>query len=500
MKLISLIIFAALGAGAGEINFVNNEHFPKYKIVENLQTNKNDFEAIQKLKNLFDVDKQNEIYVLDKLSKIYADHKLTDRYIQFLNSKITESPFAVNLNQQLAKEYLATQKPAQACEKAKFMLPHVAQKTNLYTVLTDCSIATNKLDEAISYLDKLIIEKPDATLNMKRAELYLKVNNLTMAKADLDYYSLKAKRNEPFYLLQSELHTKLQQPEKLPDLYKQCLDTVGVSPQCFLGYLTATKTLNAAFKVEHFNKYMTEYQNHTPVLIEIGRHYQQIKNYPQAEHLFTLAHGKNPDNIEPVTMLFSLYYEMNQSQKAFEILSRFMKNSHNPTDIQTAQNLKNTLYQKGQSEMNANQLKPTNQAVVTQPDTTQQLYVTKKYSEILSRIKKNKVKSDADYYLAGNIYYLQNNYNRAIANWQEVKTSSPLYHKAVFNTVVLMRTENRISAADNLFNAAEFPLQMQEKTIRFTELRGQFPKRLPAGEQKAVDDLFKALLYLDWEP
>lgn len=497
MKLFLTTLLIALQVHAGDIVFIKNDHHKKYQAAENLLVHGNDLEAIQKFKHLLNIDKQNEIYLLDKLSKIHATNKLTNRFILFLNDKIAQSPFDANLNHQLVTEYLALQQPTEACEKAKFMLPHVANKENFYAVLADCSLAIDRPDDAVSYLNKLITDRSEIALNLKRAEVHLKLNNLPLAKSDLDFYFLKAKPNEKAYLLQAELLTKQQLSEKLPELFKRCLDVLGVSQPCFLGYLNATKTLNATFKVEHFNQHVTAYQDHSAIVIEIGRYHQQLKNFDLAENIYSLAHGKNPEKIEPVTMLFDLYRQQNQSQKAFDVLSSFIAKSGSPTDIQTAKNLQETLFQKNNSE---NATPALVQAEPLPSDSDRQLYLAKKYSEILPRLKKIKVKSDTEYFLLGNIYYFLNSYSNAKLSWSKVKTQSNLYPKAVFNTAAVMRVENMLTAANNLFNSTEFPAGMNMQTKKFAELLGHFPKRLPASEQKKVDELFKALLYLDWEP
>lgn len=502
MKLFLTTILIALNVHAGEIAFIKNDYNEKYQAAEKLLSNGNELESIQKFKHLLTIDKQNEIYVLDRLSKIYATSKLTPRYILFLNDKIAKSPFDANLNHQLITEYMALQQPSKACEKAKFMLPHVANKEKFYTALADCSLAIDRPDDAVLYLSKLVTDRPEVSLHLKRAEVYLKLNNLPLAKSDLDFYFLKAKPNEQAYLLQAELLTKQQLSEKLPELYKRCLDTLGVSQPCFIGYLNATPTLNATFKAEHFTQNMAVYQDHSAIVIEIGRYYQQLKNFEQAEKMYSLAHSKNPVQIEPVTMLFLLYRVQNQSQKAFDVLNSFIAKSDRPADILTAKALQETLFQNGENETTVVVHANPHSSLTVQPlpaDSDKQLYLTKKYSEILARLKKVQAKSDSEYFLLGNIYYFLNSYGNAKLNWGKVKTQSNLYPKATFNTTVVMQIENMRTAASKLFNATDFPADMHTQTKKFTELLGQFPKRLPAGEQKKVDELFAALLYLGWE-
>lgn len=503
MKQILLIILIALKVQANEITVIKNE-VHTYEIVEKLLAQGNDFEAIQKLKLLLDTDKKNQPYLLEKLSKIHVANDLTGRFISFLKSKIEKSPFDTALNYQLAKEYLHAQKPFEACDTAKFMLSHVSNKEDFYSILAECSLTTHGPAESISYLDKLSLEHSNDALSLKRAELHLKLNNLAQAKSDLDFYFLKAKPEEKAYLLQAELYTKQQLSEKLPELYKRCLETIGVSQNCFLGYLTATRNLNAIFKIEHFNKHRKFYQDYPAMLLEIGRHYQQVKNFEQAEAMYLLAHNSQRDKIEAISMLFDLYDQQNQSQKAFDLLERFIVNTKNVENLQTAQTLQNALFHKGDMNTAVNLAPPSNQRaplpkVAEQSNVIHQLYLEKKYSEILPHLKKIKPKSDSEYFLLGNVYFHLSSYGNAKLNWGKVTLGSSLYYKALFNTIVTMRIENMKTVSTNLFNSTEFPLEMYSQTRKFAELLAQFSKRLPANERKKIDELGKSLLYLEWE-
>ncbi|MES2801972.1 MAG: hypothetical protein V4654_05730 [Bdellovibrionota bacterium] len=502
MKLILLTILFTLNVNADEVVFIKNDHFNSYEVVENLLANNNDLAAIQNLKRLLDSDKQNEIYILHKLSQLYAANNLTERFIALLNAKIKNAPFNAQLNHQLAKEYLISKKPVYACEKAKFMLPHVTQKENFYSILSECSLATGRPDEAVSYLDKYISHQSDLALNLKRAELHLKLNNLPLAKSDLDLYFLKAKPTEKAYLLKAELFIKQQLSEKLPELYKRCLEAIEVSPNCFLGYLKVTKVVNTNFKLDHFNQHLSAYQEHSAVVIEIGRYYQQIKNFDQAEKMYLLSFNKNPDKLETVTALFELYSQQKQSQKAFDILSRFMATTQNASNIQTAKKLQNSLFQKKSDfEMAAATTpQPSTAPTAVLSTTDSQLYLAKKYAKILSRLKNVNKKSDGEYFLLGNIYYHLNSYGNAKFHWSKVNPASILYHKAIFNSAVVMRIESMTTAANNLFNSTVFPLGMYAQTQKLAALLGEYSKRLPADEKKKVDELLKDLLYLDWEP
>ncbi len=402
MKLIITILVTALNAQASDIIFIKNSHADNYKTVEHLLAQKNELEAIQKLKRLLNTDKQNEIYVLDKLSKLYKANNLTERFVTLLHDKIKKAPFDVNFNHQLAVEYLAQQKPAEACDKAKFMLPHLANKVKFYNVLADCSFALNQPDEAITYLNILISNQSEPSFYLKRAALHLKLNNLPLAKADLDVYFAKAKPTEQAYLLQAELNTKQNLSDKQPELYKRCLTTLEVSPKCFLGYLNATKNIDANFKLEHFNRYLAAYQDYPAILTEIGHHYQLMKNYEQAEKMFLAASNKKPGNIEITSALFEFYNQLNESQKAFDVLSQFMNTAKNDDDIKTALNLQNSLFQKNTAAMTAS-VSPKSKSILPEPN--KHLYASKKYNEILAHLKKIKTKSDAEYFLLGNIYY-----------------------------------------------------------------------------------------------
>ncbi|WP_409479579.1 tetratricopeptide repeat protein [Pseudobdellovibrio sp. HCB154] len=502
MKLILLPILFALNVHADEIVFIKNEYFNDYNAVSHLQAQENDLAAIQKLKHLLAKDTQNESYILNQLSKLYQTSSLTHRFISFLNSQITKAPFNTHLHYQLTKEYLATQKPAEACEKAKFILPHVNNKENFYPLLSDCSLALNRPDEALAYLDKSINQQADPALYLKRAELHLKLNNLSLAKSDLDIYFLKAKPHEQAYLLQAELYTKQQLLEKTPETYKRCLEAVGVSESCFLGYLNVSKDFNTTFKLEHFNKHLATYEQSPFILIEIGRHYQQIKNFEQAEKMYQLAAAKNPEKIEPVNRLFDLYNQQKFSQKAFDVLGQFMANAHNPTDIQTAQNLQNSLYQKKNLETStyAEKQPGSSQAPSAIPDKYRQMYLTKKYTEILLQYRKVQKKSDAEYFLLGNINYHLGSYSNAKLYWSKIKPASPLYYKAIFNTTVVMSLGGMTTAANKLFTSTEFPLEMYSQAQKLTALLSEAAQRLPANEKKKVTELLTSLLYLEWEP
>lgn len=496
MKLILLPILFALTVHADEIVLIKNDYFNDYNTVTRLQAQENDFAAIQKLKHLLAVDSQNESYILNQLSKLYQTKDSTHRFISFLQSKITTAPFSAQLHYQLTKEYLATQKPAEACEKAKFILAHVNNKEIFYPLLSDCSLALNRPDEALVFLDKSINQQSDPANYLKRAELYLKLNNLSLAKSDLDTYFLKAKPQDRAYLLKAELYTKQQLFEKLPEVYKHCLDAIGVSESCFLGYLNASKDLNTTFKLEHFNKHLATYEHNIFILIEIGQHYQQSKNFELAEKMYQLAAAKYPEKIEPVSRLFELYNQQNFSQKAFDVLSQYMKNTNSEADIQTAQNLQNSLFHKKILETTAY----ASPAPLAIPDKYRQMYLSKKYAEILQHYRKVQKKSDAEYFLLGNINYHLGSYSNAKVYWSKIKQTSPLYYKAIFNTTVVMSLGGMTTAANKLFTSTEFPLAMSSQTQQLTALLSEASQRLPANEKKKVTVLLTSLLYLDWEP
>ena len=498
MKLILLTILIAFKVHADEIVFIKHDNYKNYEVVENLLTQNNDLEAIQNLKRLLDTDKQNEIYILDKLSKLYSTNNLTDRFISFLNSKIKKAPFNAQLNLQLAKEYLIIEKPAVACEKAKHMLLHVNPKESFYSVLADCSLALGRSDEAITYLDKYLNNQSNPALYLKRAQIHLELNNLSLAKSDLDFYFLKAKPNEKAYLLQADLFTKQQLFERLPELYKRCLQALEFSSGCFLGYLQSTRNSNAVFKTEHFDKYPAVYQEQLAIVLEIGHHYQQIKHFELAEKMYLLAYNKNPDKIDAATALFELYNLQDQSQKAFDILSRFIISAHDSSLIQTAQNLQNSLFQKNKIATATNVATRFNPKPAVTSNIDKQLYLENKYTEILSRMKKIKQKSDAEYFLLGNIYYHLNSHGNAKLSWSKVNPLSDLYHKAIFNTIVVMRVESMTTAANKLFHSTHFPPEMDTQKQKLATLLNELSKRLPANEKKKADDMLKALLYLDW--
>ena len=500
MKTIILTLLLALSAHADSGFFITNEHHKDYEVVQNLRSNGNSLAAIKKLKVLYSIDPQNEENILAELSKLYNDNQLNERFVAFLQEQIKKAPFSANLNYQLAKEYLVLNKPNEACEKVKFILSHAPKRVEFYSILADCAVATNQLAEALRYLDLQITPQSASHLYLKRAQLHLKLNNLTQAKSDLDIYFLKSKPTEQAYLVQIELFTKQQYAEKVPGVYRACLNEIGASEKCFLGYLSSTRDLNTNFKLEHFNQHLTTYKQNTEILLEIGFYYQQMKKYDMAEIMYQAAHKSQPGNIKPVSSLFHIYNEQNESQKAFDIVNKFFSHTKNTDNLHIAQNLQNSLFKKTLEKTTVKTATPSDkQPASVSNHSHRQMYLAKKHNELLVKLQKITPKTDADYFLMGNLYYHSGSYGNAKLHWSKIKPNSPLFYKATFNRITIMRVENMRTAAQKLFGSTEFPLSMYAQTQKLSVLMGEFSTRLPAEEKKKITEMLTALLYLEWE-